>query len=68
LGREFISGLCPGREQYKPLSLAIGAPRPVQALDIEKGVGPFIDHAIGEMVTTWRTIHAVRSVVSFGIC
>lgn len=39
---------------------AISAERPPQAVEIEKAVGLFVDHAIGKMVTICRAIRTAR--------
>jgi hypothetical protein len=42
------------------LARAISAARPAQAVEIEKAVGLFVDHAIGKMVTICRAIRVAR--------
>ncbi|MBP6769893.1 MAG: hypothetical protein KA171_19085 [Reyranella sp.] len=42
------------------IARAISAARPPQAVEIEKAVGLFVDHAIGKMVTICRAIRTAR--------
>ena len=42
------------------IARAISADRPAHAMEIEKAVGLFVDHAIGKMVTICRAIRAAR--------
>jgi len=42
------------------IARAISAERPPQAVEIEKAVGLFVDHAIGKMVTICRAIRTAR--------
>ena len=44
------------------IARAISAARPAHAMEIEKAVGLFVDHAIGKMVTICRAIRVARSV------
>ncbi len=44
------------------IARAISAGRPAHAVEIEKAVGLFVDHAIGKMVTICRAIRVARSV------
>ncbi len=42
------------------IARAISADRPAHAMEIEKAVGLFVDHAIGKMVTICRAIRVAR--------
>jgi hypothetical protein len=42
------------------IARAISAARPPHAVEIEKAVGLFVDHAIGKMVTICRAIRVAR--------
>lgn len=44
------------------IARAISAERPAQAVEIEKAVGLFVDHAIGKMVTICRAVRVARGV------
>ena len=44
------------------IARAISAARPAQAVEIEKAVGLFVDHAIGKMDTICRAIRLARGV------
>lgn len=44
------------------IARAISAARPAHAVEIEKAVGLFVDHAIGKMVTICRAIRVARGL------
>jgi len=44
------------------IARAISAERPARAVEIEKAVGLFVDHAIGKMVTICRAVRVARSM------
>jgi hypothetical protein len=46
------------------LARAIVAERPAAAAEIEAGVGAFVEHAIGKMVTICRTIRHARATIA----
>jgi hypothetical protein len=48
-------------ERSRLLARAIDAPQPGRARAIEDGVGAFVDHAIGKMVTICRAIRVART-------
>jgi hypothetical protein len=50
-------------EQARLIARAIDAPRPALAVEIEKRVSAFVDHAIGKMVTICRAIRIAREAV-----
>jgi len=49
------------RARAAVLARAISAERPKLAVEIERGVSAFVDHAIGKMVTICRGIRAARA-------
>jgi hypothetical protein len=60
LDRAIAANRVAAHAQARVLARAIAAGRPAQAGRIETGVGAFVEHAIGKMVTICRAIRTVR--------
>jgi len=61
LDRAIDANRATAREKASVLARAITAEKPNLAMEIEKSVQAFIDHAIGKMVTICRSIRKARS-------
>jgi hypothetical protein len=63
LERSIIANKALAHDRSRFLARAIEAPTPRHAAEIEDGVGAFVDHAIGKMVTICRAIRVARGSV-----
>jgi hypothetical protein len=63
LERAIIANKALAYDRSRLLARAIEAPTPRRAAEIEDGVGAFVDHAIGKMVTICRAIRVARGPV-----